>query len=311
VGFRIVVAFRMSSAGMSPGPEGDYLSRARALWARAEGLGGELVAWSDVLLAIAWGEDSLEPAVRLAANIREESMSIARAWACGLSEGDIEAIASDGHRTRLSWGSALLAAASLARIAQAGEVMVDGSLRAVRARELSLSGERVVVDGVEGVDGWRLDLEHPWQRAPASHEGHGWQGAGPTAVGAGTVPKASANGSHVSEGTEDLTLRLRKIVLGDEHPATEALAELRRARMRTEGGPPSARCQAALALGMMLSLAGRPEEALLETLDALARAKEAGDRKATGACMALLAKLYAGVGLSRAATVLRETATGR
>jgi hypothetical protein len=59
---------------------------------------------------------------------------------------------------------------------------------------------------------------------------------------------------------------------------------------------------------MTLTIAGRPEEALLEALDALARAREAQDAKAVGACMALLAKLYSGVGRGGEATALREAA---
>ena len=59
---------------------------------------------------------------------------------------------------------------------------------------------------------------------------------------------------------------------------------------------------------MTLALAGRAEEALLEALDALARAREADDAKAVGACMALLAKLYAAAGTTGEAAALRESA---
>jgi hypothetical protein len=55
---------------------------------------------------------------------------------------------------------------------------------------------------------------------------------------------------------------------------------------------------------MTLALAHRPEEALLEALDALARAREAEDAKAIGACTALLAKLYAGAGHAEEASAL-------
>jgi hypothetical protein len=61
---------------------------------------------------------------------------------------------------------------------------------------------------------------------------------------------------------------------------------------------------------MMLANAGRPEEALLDALDALARARETHDPKAMGACMALLAKLYAGAGLTDAASALRDGMAG-
>ncbi len=87
-----------------------------------------------------------------------------------------------------------------------------------------------------------------------------------------------------------------------------AIADLRRARARAENAPPTIRCQAALALAMTLSIAGRVEEALLEALDALASARVANDAKATSACIALLAKLYAGAGFPDAARTLKETA---
>jgi hypothetical protein len=61
---------------------------------------------------------------------------------------------------------------------------------------------------------------------------------------------------------------------------------------------------------MALSIAGRSDEALLETLDALASARRANDAKAVSACIALLAKLYAGAGFPDAGQTLKETAEG-
>jgi hypothetical protein len=87
----------------------------------------------------------------------------------------------------------------------------------------------------------------------------------------------------------------------------DSIAELRRARSER---PPSAQCQATLALAMTLSKAGRPEEALLEAIDALAWARATQDARALAACTALLAKLYAGVGLSDAADALRDGMAG-
>ena len=76
--------------------------------------------------------------------------------------------------------------------------------------------------------------------------------------------------------------------------------------MLSESEPPVVRCQASLALAFALSNSGRPDEALLEGLDALARAREAGDRRAQAACLAFLAKLFARVGQPQGAARLQS-----
>lgn len=72
-------------------------------------------------------------------------------------------------------------------------------------------------------------------------------------------------------------------------------------------------CQAALALALAQQTAGRPDEALLEGLDALARAREARDSRAQAACLAFLAKLFARVGAAAGAKKIGSqlTALGR
>jgi hypothetical protein len=341
----IVVAFRMPPAGMTPGPEGAYLTRARSMCARGEALGGRLVAWSAALLAMSWDPDSIEEALLLATSIREESLSPERAWSSGMAEGELEPLSPDGARMQLAWGEALLSAASLARIAKSGELLVDGDVRALRAGQLSLLGSRASTDAGVRVRGWKLDLEHPWKRAADT----GVAGADATdryfvfperdesppppdlsatqEMSAADFLPHELSTSEVLEIVEataaaDLSVppvserrrgsaladRVRRLAHGDQSSdATEALAELRRARARVEGAPPATRCQAALALAMTLAIAGRPEEALLDALDALARAREAQDPKAVGACMALLAKLYSAAGLTGEAASLRES----
>jgi hypothetical protein len=99
--------------------------------------------------------------------------------------------------------------------------------------------------------------------------------------------------------------RVRRLAHGEAGVApADALIAARRARAAASAGPPAAQCQAALALAMTLSIAQRLDEALLEALDALARAREAGDAKAVAACMALLAKLYASTGRTEEAAAL-------
>jgi hypothetical protein len=274
----------MSPGGVSPGPEGTYLSRARSLCLRGEALGGRLIAWSAALVALAWSDDAIEEAILFAAGIRDEALSPERAWSSGIAEGEVENLGPDRRHLDLAWGLPLLAAASLARLARPGEVVVDAGVSAFRAGRLSVLEERTGPTdfGVpERVGGWRLDLERPWK-----------------------TPETQApqrNGA--------LADHIRKVARGDESGAAiESLGRLRRARARAEGGSAATRCQAALALGMMLSIAGRPEDALLEALDALARAREAQDVKAVAACTALLAKLYVGAGLPDAAAALRDGA---
>ncbi|HTQ45143.1 MAG TPA: hypothetical protein VMI75_20425 [Polyangiaceae bacterium] len=344
----IVVAFRMPPAGIAPGPEGSYITRARSLFSRGEALGGQLVAWSAALLAVGWDTDSMEEAVHLSTSIREEARKKPeRAWAAGLAEGELDPLAPDGARMHLAWGPALLMAASLARIARAGEVLVDGDVRALRAGQLGLLGARAATDAGQRVRGWKLDLDHPWKRnvagvppavpppLPAAARSRvastsdveatletpamdfaedELSSAEVLQIVEATISPLVAETTAEPPASEERTgtriaERVRKLARGDQDAdAIEALAELRRARAAAEGGPPAARCQAALALAMTLAIAGRPEEALLEALDALARAREAKDAKAVGACMALLAKLYSRVGRGGEATALREAA---
>jgi hypothetical protein len=350
----VVVAFRMPPGGIVSGPEGAYLARARSVCARGEALGGRLIAWSAAVLAMAWDPDSMEEALLLATSIREESLSVDRAWACGVAEGELEPLALDGGRTQLAWGEALLAAVSLARIARPGEVLVDSDVRALRAGQLMLIGSRAATDAGRRVRGWKLDIEHPWKRPievvegpdatdryiiPPPQEGPPPLVAPPSFTSnddddsyeevvtaevllmvdaaAEVVPPSRANPrKEVPQAPLSdpnlhgaLAERVRRLAEGDESgaDAIEALADLRRARARAEHAPAATRCQAALALAMTLAIAGRPEEALLEAVDALARAREANDPKAVSACMALLAKLYATAGRSAEAAALRDS----
>lgn len=75
----------------------------------------------------------------------------------------------------------------------------------------------------------------------------------------------------------------------------DALRVLRRTRAELAPNDHRRRCQTSLALGVALSVAGRPEEALLEGMDALARARQTKDDHGAKACLAFLAKLYSSV----------------
>jgi hypothetical protein len=302
---------------MTPGSDGAYLVRARSLCARAEALGGQLVAWSAALLAFAWDADSIEEAILLAVSVRQGADSLERSWAGGVAEGALEPLASDGQRMHLAWGEALLAAVSLARAARPGEVLVDGDVRALRAGQLALHGLRSSTDSGQRVRGSRLDLQRPWNTVNGV-DGN-FAGEASTEDVLQIVERASeppARDTSDASEEEPRAGQSRALPLAAhvralrEHDVTgfgvEALTDLRRTRALAEGGSPSARCQAALALSMTLCLAGRSEEALLEGLDALARAREAQDPRAIEASLALLAKLYVAAGYPDAAGALRS-----
>jgi hypothetical protein len=290
---------------MIPGPEGNYLARARSLCVRGEELGGSLVAWGATQLALGWDFDAIEDAVKFATSIGVEALSPERAWACGLAEGEIESLSPDGEGI-LAWGPALLSATALAQVARAGEVLIDGNVRALRGGLLSLRGVRDSADVAQSVRGWTLDHAQPWTR-PASGDERAPEDD-PTRRESDEMATVVSVGRAVEPLRETLVARVRSLARGAQSAAAfDSLAAMRRARALVEDGPAPARCRASLALALTLSVAGRVEEALLEAMDALARAREAHDAKAIDACIALLAKLYGSAGHVDAATALRDT----
>lgn len=71
----------------------------------------------------------------------------------------------------------------------------------------------------------------------------------------------------------------------------EAIRRLREAEQEAEQEAPEVRCRAALALAVALAAVGRNQEAVLQALSGLARAREASDKKGERACARLLASL--------------------
>jgi hypothetical protein len=91
-----------------------------------------------------------------------------------------------------------------------------------------------------------------------------------------------------SDGPGTFTRRMRAFVdlaRGDVGPALRTLE-----KVRTEAKG-AARGQAALAYAVALAAAGRIDDALLEALDSLARARETGDGQAAEACVRFLSLL--------------------
>jgi ATP/maltotriose-dependent transcriptional regulator MalT len=92
------------------------------------------------------------------------------------------------------------------------------------------------------------------------------------------------------------TERLRALSRLGRGDIGDALRVLRRTRAALDPNDHKLRCQTSLALGVALSVAGRTQEALLEGMDALARARHVDDERGAAACLAFLAKLYTAQG---------------
>jgi hypothetical protein len=314
----IVVAFRMPPGGLRAGPDGTYLERARALCSRAEALGARLIAWSAATLAVAWDPDSIEEAISLAVGARDGAAQSGGAWACGVAEGTLEAFdAGGGGRVALSWGEALTLAVALARAAHSGEVLVDGDVRAIRAGQLAVDGIRSGTDAGQRTRGWRLNLDRPWRDVDADRRAGMFDDEVSTSDILRIVDAAAEEPGEDVEASADTLrpppppgpafgARIRDAVeSGAIAGAVELLPDLRRAASPS-GGPAGGRARFELAVA--LCLAGRRDDALLEALDALARARETGDAALGPVCLALVAKLYTQAGWPDAARRLAELA---
>lgn len=95
--------------------------------------------------------------------------------------------------------------------------------------------------------------------------------------------------------------RLEAIAELAEGKSGEALRKLRRAKDKAQNDGPSARCRASLALGLALAAAGRPYEAALEGIEAVARAREGKDDRGQRACARFLSQVAQQLGDADAA----------
>jgi len=269
------------------------------------------------------------------------------AWACGIAQGEMEPFAPTGEaRGDLAWGQALVVSLTLARIARGRDVLLHESVKSTD--RLRLLDVRAASDGGFAVRGIRLNTADPWRpakidtrppppnstipplppmpvvryRTPSTFD---MEEVDPDALAArlmqltkdalqGSDAKTMerwsdglrADGEALEKERDILAERMREVARMSRGRVGDALRRLRDSR--TEGASSPVRCQESLALAVGLAFAGRPDEALLEGLDALARARESSDDKAIAACMAFLAKLFASVNHPEDAAALSSVA---
>ncbi|MFO0757391.1 MAG: hypothetical protein U0359_12920 [Byssovorax sp.] len=118
----------------------------------------------------------------------------------------------------------------------------------------------------------------------------------------GLIAQLRARGEH-----GDLVERMTALAALRRGATAEALRRLREAAEAKKD--PAQQAKARLAYGVALATAGRNESALLEVLQALARARAAGDTQGERACALFLARLSGAAGHAEAASAWSAVAT--
>jgi len=324
---RIVVSFR-GAIGRTPGAGADYLGWALATKKRGEAHGARLCAWSAQTFSFDLAPDELEEALALASIVLAEPAAGGAAVMVGVAQGELSLVDHGGSFAALSWGPPLVTGVALAREAAAGEVLLDHELLVARSSEIAELGWFIDFDAARGVHRLKLGTTGsfeapPRASAPASAEvppapsRRPRQLAPPMRLTRPPIPsqpedafsemakRALMQGDN--KAIERLILQLRESGHGEEvvdrlsgfaalrrGATAEALRKLRAAAEAEQA--PAQRARARLAFSVALASAGRGEAALLEALDALARAREASDATGEIACARFLARLCAATG---------------
>ncbi len=275
---RIVVHFRSELASVESEELALHFERARRIRDHAIALGGMLCAWSPDGFAIELLAECVEEALVLVGQAADEAATTPElgAFAIGISQGTMTLL--EGEAGGLAFGTPLVIAQALAKIARPGEVLFDPEMPAVAQGEVPTYGMSAGAAGKLRVRGLVLDPLHvPSLSSPA-------EDAAPKSRG--SLKPGQSSGPERRHGIEALTK-------GD---LAEALTALRKGVEKTQSAPPMELARAKLAHAVGLFANGRVHEALLEGLDALARAREAQDARGEEACARFLAKLSESVG---------------
>ena len=151
---RLVVSLHVRLAG--PALAG-YLRRALDVKKRAEALGATLTAWGADTFAFDFAPEEMEEAIELAGVAFDEAGGLR--FSAGVAYGPLTRLGISGSLAMLAWGEALLAATSLARAAEPGEVLVDEACPHHVRHALRVIGQRLV--GEPPLSALVLDARQP------------------------------------------------------------------------------------------------------------------------------------------------------
>lgn len=324
----IIISFR-GPVPSSPADGNRYVAQALAMKKRAEAHGATLVAWSALTFSFSFEPDELEEAIRLATLIFEEAGA---GLSAGIAAGELAPIGERSSLSGLAWGMPLVRSSMLSRAARPGEVLVDDVFVADRGDEIEAFGYRIEGEATRRLvpipDHRAAKLPSPVPQRPSAPSVPPQRPSGrPSAPDSEsmrasdpyveTAKRALLQGDiaalerliaelRETGGRADLVERMSGFVALRRGATADALRRLRAAAEAAK--EPGQRARARLAYGVALAGAGRTESALLEALEALARAREAGDAHGQHACALFLARLSAAAGHPEAASVWARVA---
>lgn len=291
------------------------------LFDRASALGGRLIAWGKEFVTVDFSWDGLYDALDFLLDA-----PLAPELACGLCHGPVTVL-HEGGRVAPSVGPALLLAQDLAELARPGEVLVSPELVDATGARIGWSGEAGHRPGKPEIAAYILDPERPLRDSmlPSSRPPEvstlAWGESEPpaslqeihqarldavtdTVRSTSLFPLAPSGGEDASppslrdiaesvRGTQspELVERLQAMEELARGRSGEAIRRLRQAKAEADARAGADRCRAALALAVALLSAGRSHEALLEALEAVARARESEDLRGEKMCARFLARL--------------------
>jgi hypothetical protein len=160
---RIVVVFHGSPEVLRDSNAG-YLEHVLSIRTSAEVYGASLCAWGGETFAFDFGPDELDEALSFAIEHVHDKHTEIRLGA-GIAQGNVRELIDRGSSSGLSWGTPIVVAEQLARLARPGEVLLDPELAGARSGDLLLSGKRATeLRGGVIVRGLRLDVAVPYRR---------------------------------------------------------------------------------------------------------------------------------------------------
>ncbi|HEY6722488.1 MAG TPA: hypothetical protein VI197_00615 [Polyangiaceae bacterium] len=151
---RLVVCLRWRPRDQDAGADA-FAAAASAILERLATLGGRLILWHPEWLCVDFGIDGLQDAIDFIVDHPHEEFST------GFAYGTLHELVDGGPMLAACLGPVIESAMALARMARAGDVLVEPGLVKASGGELLVQGARVATIGSTRVRGFRLDMEHP------------------------------------------------------------------------------------------------------------------------------------------------------